>query len=140
MRKLPLAFFTAATVCVTVGMVWGAIMGSREDFALAPAHAHLNLVGWASLALMGTFYALTGKGGRAGWINFTLSTLAVAVMIPSLALYLSGDTAAQPGVIAGTALAILGMLTFRGVVLSSWRGAGAAEADAVNRPSLKTAA
>lgn len=140
MRKLPLAFFTAAALCVTVGMVWGAIMGSNEDFALAPAHAHLNLVGWATLALMGAFYALSGRGGRAGWINFALSAAAVVVMIPSLALYLGGKKAAQPGVIAGTALAILGMLTFLGVVLSAWRDAEAAEADAANQAAVKKAA
>jgi hypothetical protein len=139
MRKLPLAFFTAGAGCVLIGMVWGAIMGSREDFALAPAHAHLNLVGWATLSLMGAFYALSGKGGRAGWINFVLSGGAVVVMIPSLALYLSGNKAAQPGVIAGTALAILGMATFFGVVVSCWRDAEAAEA-APAQPVMSKAA
>jgi hypothetical protein len=123
MRKLPLAFFTAATLCVTAGMVWGAIMGSKEDFTLAPAHAHLNLVGWASLALMGTFYAVSGKAGRLGWINYALSTAGVLAMIPSLALYLGGDKGAQAGVAVGSLLAVAGMLTFVIAVLSGWRGA-----------------
>jgi len=140
MRKLPLAFFTAAALCVTAGMVWGAIMGSKEDFSLAPAHAHLNLVGWATMALMGTFYALSGRGGRAGWVNFGLSLSGVLVMIPSLALYLGGNKPAHGGVIAGTVLVLLGMLTFLGVVLSAWGGAEAAEADAANAAALKTAA
>jgi hypothetical protein len=121
-------------------MVWGAIMGSKEDFTLAPAHAHLNLVGWASLALMGTFYALTGKAGRLGWINFALSTSAVVVMVPFLALYLGGDKPAHNGVIVGTVLAILGMLTFLTSVLTSWKGAEAAEADAANAADVKKAA
>src|SRR5215831_3169922 len=98
MAKLPLAFFSVATLCVMAGMVWGSIMGSKEDFSLAPAHAHLNLVGWASLGLMGTFYALSGRGGRLGWANFAFSTAGVVVMIPSLAMYLSGKSAFQPGV------------------------------------------
>ncbi|HSV02276.1 MAG TPA: hypothetical protein VLI41_03640 [Phenylobacterium sp.] len=130
MKRLPLAFFTAGATCVLVGMVWGAVMGSTEDFTLAPAHAHLNLVGWATLALMGGFYQLSGKSGRLGWINFVLSFGAVVVMIPSLALFLSGDKAADAGVIAGSMLAIAGMATFLTVVVSCWREAGAAETPA----------
>ncbi|WP_297691425.1 hypothetical protein [Phenylobacterium sp.] len=128
MKRLPLAFFTAGATCVLAGMVWGAFMGSTEDFTLAPAHAHLNLVGWATLALMGTFYQLSGKGGRLGWTNFVLSFGAVVVMIPSLALFLSGNKAADAGVIAGSMLAILGMATFLTVVVSCWREAGASGA------------
>lgn len=127
MRKLPLAFFSAAALCALGGMIWGAMMGSSEDFTLMPAHAHLNLVGWTTLALMGAFYQLSGREGRIGWLNFGLSAAAVVVMIPSLAIYLGGDKGAHAGVIAGSVLAILGMFTFLGVVLSGWFvGAGAA--------------
>jgi hypothetical protein len=125
-KRLPLAFFSAAVLCAVTGMVWGAYMGSTQDFTLAPAHAHLNLVGWASLAIMGTFYALSGKGGRLGWLNFCLSTAAVVVMIPFLTVFLGGKPAAEPGIIAGSVLAILGMLTFLSVVLSTWREAESA--------------
>jgi hypothetical protein len=31
-------------------------MGAREDFQLVPVHAHLNLAGWATLALFGLTY------------------------------------------------------------------------------------
>lgn len=121
MKRLPLAFFSAAVLCAITGMTWGAYMGSKQDFTMMPAHAHLNLVGWASLAIMGTFYALSGKGGRLGWLNFWLSTVAVVVMIPFLAVMLGGKPAAELGVTVGSVLAILGMLAFLSVVLSSWR-------------------
>lgn len=131
MRRLPLAFFSAAALCALGGMIWGAIMGGRQDFTLMPAHAHLNLVGWATLALMGGFYALSGKGGRLGWINFGLSVAGVVVMIPALALMLaSQNKALEPAVIAGSLLAILGMATFVVVVLSGWRTEPAVEAEA----------
>ncbi|MDE2488504.1 MAG: hypothetical protein KGO51_14015 [Alphaproteobacteria bacterium] len=131
-----MAFFTAAGLCALTGMVWGAIMGSSEDFTLMPAHAHLNLVGWTTLALMGAFYALSGKGGRLGWANFALSAAAVVVMIPSLAVYLAGEKGAHTGVIAGSVLAILGVLAFLGSVLSCWSAAQSAEA----RPASATRA
>jgi hypothetical protein len=126
MSRLPLAFFSAAVLCALAGMVWGAIMGSSQDFTLAPAHAHLNLVGWASLALMGTFYQLSGKGGRIGWINFALSTTGAVTMTPFIAMKLSGNNSAEIGIIVGSSLAILGMLTFLAVVFSAWRDAKAA--------------
>jgi hypothetical protein len=123
MKRLPLAFFSVGACCVMAGMIWGAIMGSKQDFTMAPAHAHLNLLGWASLALMGTFYQLSGKGGRLGWINFGFSTAGVAVMVPFLVLELSGKHAAEGGIIAGSVLAMLGMATFLFEVLSTWRDA-----------------
>jgi hypothetical protein len=53
MSRLPLLFVTAAAACLVVGVGLGIYMGIVHDHALAPVHAHTNLVGWASLALMG---------------------------------------------------------------------------------------
>ena len=58
MSRLPLLFMTAAASCLVVGVAMGIGMGIAHDFQLAPVHAHTNLVGWASLSLMGlTFRA-----------------------------------------------------------------------------------
>jgi hypothetical protein len=122
MNRLPLAFFSVAALCALAGVMWGAMMGATENFTLSPAHAHLNLVGWASLALMGTFYQLSGKAGRLGWINFALSAGGVVVMIPSLAAYLGGAHGlAQAGLAAGSLLVVAGMAVFVVSVLSSWK-------------------
>lgn len=122
MAKLPLAFFTTAALCALGGMVWGIVMAASGDHGMMPAHAHLNLMGWATLALMGGFYALTGSGGRLGWINYGLSTLGVVVAIPSLAMLLAGDQKAEMGATAGSILALAGMATFLLSILSHWRG------------------
>lgn len=53
MSKLPLWFLVTASICLLAGVVLGIVMGINHDFALAPVHAHLNLLGWTSLALMG---------------------------------------------------------------------------------------
>jgi hypothetical protein len=120
MSKLSLSFFTVATLCGLAGMVFGAVMGATEDFTLSPAHAHLNLVGWASLAIMGAFYQLSGKGGRIGWANFILSSLGAVTMAASLGFYLAGSKPALNGVNAGTLLVVLGMVAFLTSVLSGW--------------------
>lgn len=121
MAKLPLAFFTAAALCAVGGMIWGIVMAASGDHGMMPAHAHLNLMGWATLALMGGFYALTGAGGRLGWANFWFSTLGVVVAIPSLAMLLAGKTQFEMGATVGAMLALVGMLLFLLGVLQHWR-------------------
>ena len=123
MAKLPLAFFTTAALCALGGMVWGIVMAASGDHGMMPAHAHLNLMGWATLSLMGTFYALTGKSDRLGWANYGLSTLGVVIAIPSLAMLLAGNQAAEKGATVGAILALLGMLIFLFEVLTTWRAA-----------------
>jgi hypothetical protein len=122
MPRLSLAFFSTGAVFGLSGMVWGSIMGARNDFTLAPAHAHLNLLGWVALSVMGTFYALAGARAptRLGWINFALSSLGVLVTIPALAKMLSGDKGVVPFLQAGEGLIILGMLTFIAAIASLW--------------------
>jgi hypothetical protein len=126
MNRLALAFFTTGALCVLGGMIWGVVMASSNDHGMMPAHAHLNLMGWATLALMGTFYALSGRQDRLGWANYWFSTLSVVVSIPSLAMVLGGNAAAEKGAIAGSVLAILGVLTFLASITAQWRAAEAA--------------
>jgi hypothetical protein len=75
MSRLPLAFMTAAAACLVAGVALGIGMGIAHDFQLAPVHAHTNLVGWASLALMGlTFRAWPElAAGRLAIAQFVLS-------------------------------------------------------------------
>jgi hypothetical protein len=56
MKRVDLYFLLLATVLLICGALLGIDMGSREDFQLVPVHAHLNLAGWASLALFGLTY------------------------------------------------------------------------------------
>jgi len=56
MKRIDLYFLLLATVLLLVGAGLGIRMGISQDFQLAPVHAHINLVGWASLALFGLTY------------------------------------------------------------------------------------
>ena len=126
MTRLSLAFFTTGALCVLGGMVWGVVMAASNNHLMMPAHAHLNLMGWATLALMGTFYALSGRSDRLGWANYWISTLSVVVAVPSLAMVLAGHAGAETGATAGAILAILGVLTFLASVAAHWRQTKAA--------------
>jgi hypothetical protein len=122
MPKVSLAFFATGCVYVLVGMTLGMWMGASENFTLAPVHAHLNLIGWATMGLMGAFYALAGDLAprRLAWVNYGLMTLAVLVMAPSLAKLLLGDKTIVPVLVLSELLAVLGMITFFAAVLVTW--------------------
>jgi len=56
MKKIDIYFLLLAVVLLICGALLGIVMGARQDFELTPVHAHLNLAGWASLALFGLTY------------------------------------------------------------------------------------
>jgi hypothetical protein len=117
------AFFVTGALCGLAGMVWGSWMGASQDHSLFPAHAHLNLLGWVTLAIMGGFYALRGSGGRIAWVNYGLSTAGVVIMTPMLA-YLLGDEAHRgptigPLMMIPEVLVMAGMAVFIYAVLTT---------------------
>lgn len=58
-----LRFFKIAAVYFVIAIILGIIMGIRHDFSLTSVHAHLNLLGWVSMALFGTIYHLYPAAG-----------------------------------------------------------------------------
>lgn len=116
MPRVSAAFFLTGILFVFVGMALGQFMAASHDMLMAPVHAHLNLLGWATMALYGTFYALTKDtySPKLAWTNFALTTASVIVMIPALALLLKTGDEAKWGPVAGAAggLAMLGALVF----------------------------
>ena len=56
MKRIDVYFLLLATILLICGAGLGIMMGARQDFQLVPVHAHLNLAGWASLALFGLTY------------------------------------------------------------------------------------
>jgi len=115
MPRVSAAFFGLGVVCLLIGMGMGMNMGASEDFTLMPAHAHLNLLGWVTMAIYGIFYALTHASlkPKLAWTNFVLAAIGVVVLIPSLALYLPAhDAKFVPGIMVGEVATVLSLLTF----------------------------
>lgn len=116
MPRVSLAFFIFAALCGLTGMGWGIYMGISQDHSTFSAHAHLNLLGWVSCAIMGAFYALAKDRAprRLSWVNFGLSSVGTVVMIPSVAGKIMGIEAAWVGigVIIGSLAVFCGMVSF----------------------------
>lgn len=93
MKNVDLKFLLLAAIMLTAGVGLGIRMGIVHDFSLAPVHAHINLVGWASLALFGIVYRLypAMAGSRLAGLHFILAAPA-AIMFPiGIALSILAD-------------------------------------------------
>ena len=111
-------FILIAIVFLLMGEGLGIWMAMHADFALAPMHAHVNLIGWATLALYGlihhNFPALAKS--PVAKMQFAVAVLAVPVMAAGLFFMLTGDAdiagPAENLAISGALLVVLGTLMF----------------------------
>ena len=113
MPRLPLFFIIAAAFCLLVGVCLGVLMGIQHDFHLAPVHAHLNLLGWTPLALMGlTFraYPQLHANPVPAVAQFALSTSS-AFLFP-FGIYLSIEYQAPALAIAASLVWLAGVAMF----------------------------
>ena len=83
MKRIDVYFLLLATLLLICGAVLGIVMGAREDFQLVPVHAHLNLAGWASLALFGLTYRAYPQlaATRIAGLHFLVSATA-SILLP----------------------------------------------------------
>ena len=111
MLRVDTAFLLIASACLIVGTSMGIAMGIAHDFQFAPVHAHLNLLGWASLALFGLTYKAYPMlaNSRIALIHLAVSGVS-ALMFPA-GIYFSVAHGA-PGLAIGASL-----LWFVGAVL-----------------------
>ncbi|MGR3364254.1 MAG: hypothetical protein ACU0CY_08760 [Maritimibacter harenae] len=112
MKGIAFVFFITAVICVTLGMIWGIQMSASADHSLAGAHAHLNLVGWASLGLFGLYYHTVPSAAAKALakIHYAVALAGVVLMVPGIAMAIRQQ--GEMVVIAGSFLTLASMLIF----------------------------
>ncbi|MCF6219476.1 MAG: hypothetical protein L3J65_00025 [Robiginitomaculum sp.] len=117
MKTVPTLFFATGACFALLGMIWGIQMSATGDHSLSPAHGHLNLVGFVTMSIMGIYYALTPAAATSKWAmpHYLLTVVSVVILVPGIVMALSenGEVLAK----AGSALAVLSMLTFLAIIL-----------------------
>ena len=124
MRGLAFWFMVFGVASVLVGMGRGIHMAISKDHMLAPAHAHLNLLGFVSFAIFAFYYHLVPMAAE-GWLprlHFALAVLGLIVGVPGIVLSINGTTEALAA--GGSIIIVLAMLCFFAVVLSGARRHG----------------
>jgi hypothetical protein len=114
-----LRFLKIAVVYLLVGAVLGLFMGITQQFVLAPVHAHLLLLGWASLALAGLVYHFypDASATRLARIHFWLHNAALPLFMIALGFLLTGREWAGPLVALTASVVLVGLALFAANVL-----------------------
>lgn len=110
------AWFRLAAIYFAVGVILGVTMGASGDHSLHPVHAHLNLLGWVSMALFGLMGTAQPSitEGRVATLQFWMYNLGVPVMLAALTLRIKGFPSVEP--LVGVASIVVGC----SVLLFAW--------------------
>jgi cbb3-type cytochrome oxidase subunit 1 len=116
-----LRFIKIAVVYLFIGALLGLIMGITQQFVLAPVHAHLLLLGWASLALAGLVYHLYPAAAATllARIHFWLHNLGLPVFMIALGMLLTGREGAGPAVAVSASVVLIALAVFAANILAN---------------------
>jgi hypothetical protein len=103
-----------AVLYLILGISLGIAMGASQNFTLRPVHAHINLLGWTTMALAGLIYSVFPQAGesRLARLHFWLLNLALPVMMVALSMLLLGHMAFAPALVIAEIIAALAILAF----------------------------
>lgn len=89
-------YMAVAYFLVAVSM--GIYMGASGDHSLHSVHAHVNLLGWVSMAITGMIYHHIDNAGRSALasVHFWLYNVALAPMMLCLAIMFKGNPGLEP--------------------------------------------
>ncbi len=103
-----------SVIYLIIGVGMGIAMGATHDFTLRPVHAHINLLGFVTLALAGLIYSVFPQAGQSklAKVHFWLMNLALPVMMIALGAVLTGNGSMVPLLAASQIVAAGGILAF----------------------------
>lgn len=124
MKSISTWFFATGAIFALCGMLWGIQMSANHDHTLAPAHGHLNLLGFVGMSVFAAYYALSPQAAanRLAKIHYWLATASVLILTPGIALAIDGETEVPAKI--GSVLAVLSMALFAFMVLKYGVGEG----------------
>ena len=124
-------FLRLAVLFALVGVSLGYWMGVTQQFGLSPVHAHINLLGWASMFLYGLFYRSFPQAGEGllPKIHLGLAAVGLPVMMLGLTIKLAPIPSLLalegPMLMGGPTLILLGMIAFAFIVFKATGGKAA---------------
>jgi peptidoglycan/LPS O-acetylase OafA/YrhL len=134
MKASSLSFRTAVVFAI-VGICMGIGMAMSQNHSISPAHAHLNLLGWVSLFLIGVFYRLHPAldASRLAFVQVCLWIAGTVVLTVGVTALYAGYPSADPIAAIGSLIILAGVLLFAFLVFrpepKGSRSAGLAPAE-----------
>jgi hypothetical protein len=108
-----------SVVLAVIGMLLGIGMGMKQDFQLAPAHAHLNLLGFVALFLAGLYYQAVPKAADTllAAVHTWIAVIGAVLFPIGIGAVLLGGPNYELFTIVGSLIVLIGMLLFALIVL-----------------------
>jgi hypothetical protein len=122
-----------AVTYLLLGLLLGIGMAASHHFELRSLHTHINLLGWATMAISGLVYCMFphAAANRLATAHFWLHSLGLPLMMFGLGGYSLGHHQFEPLIAMGALLVTAGLLLFAVVTYVSLaprhRRQGAAE-------------
>lgn len=113
------SLFRISVSLAVLGMAFGIFMGIKQDFALAPAHAHLNLLGFVTMFLSALYYRTSPQAAASRLAVYQAVVSVVgAILFPIgiASVLLGGHDRFEPVVVVGAIIVFLGMVLFAVIV------------------------
>lgn len=103
-----------ASVYLVIGLGMGLAMAMSSNFGLTSVHAHILLLGWATMALAGMVYLLMPgcSQSRLAKLHFWGHNLGLPVMMVGLALFLHGVKSAETVVALSSIVVLISLVIF----------------------------
>lgn len=120
MPRISQLYFKAAVLFFLAGILVGLKMAISGNHDVVPAHAHINLLGWVSCAIFGTYFALCPAKAdkRLAMPQFGLYVLSVAMIAVALYLMGTGYPQIEPVAAIGSILALVAAIMFAFIVFA----------------------
>ena len=106
---------------LVIGISLGVYMGAVGDHSQFPAHAHLNLLGWASMCLTGLLYRTfpgAARSALARW-HFWLYQLAVPVMLGGVFAFYMGHPETEAVIGVASVVTLISVVLFWVAIFSA---------------------
>jgi cbb3-type cytochrome oxidase subunit 1 len=116
-------FLRLAVVYAVLGVTLGIVMAGSHNFTFRPVHAHLNLLGWASMALFGLWYRSAPVAGetRLAKAHFWMHNVALPIQMITLAMFYSGNVSVEPVLALASVVIGIGFACFG---INLWKHTG----------------
>jgi cbb3-type cytochrome oxidase subunit 1 len=103
-----------AAVYLVIGLGMGLFMAMTSNPILTSVHAHILLLGWATMALAGIVYLLMPRCRQSvlAKVHFWGHNIGLPVLMVSLAFFLYGVKSAEPVVAVSSVVVLLSLLIF----------------------------
>lgn len=108
-------YLVIGSLYLIVGIILGMYMGGKQEFTLAPVHAHINLLGFTLMTVFGIAYRVMPQlaGNSLAKVHFWLHQIGGLVLLIGLFLLMSGNLSEA---VASKVMPVSEIVVFLGMV------------------------